>query len=175
MDQPRINHGSTWINVDQPPSVCRPDSWLMRQTHGSCVRRQTHGSCVRRQASGVRRQTHGSCVRRQASGVQRPDSCVRRQASGVRRQASGVRRQASGVPRPFSHRRPLSVMTTTKRRQFIHALLPSDLRLLSCTARGNRVVLPTLYSPTGAIVRIKTGRGVQERRGLLLLIRKRPA
>ena len=38
-------------------------------------------------------------------------------------------------------------------------LSPSDLRLLSYTAWGNRVVLPTPYSSTGAIIRMTTGRG----------------
>ena len=115
MDQ----HGSTWISRLQ--HAARPDSWLIRPD--SCVRLMAHASSVLTHASGV------PCVRRptrqasdstsHASGVRRPAShapCVRRQASGVRRQASGVRRQASGVPRPFSDRRPLSVMTTTKRR-----------------------------------------------------------
>ena len=155
-------HGSTWIKRLQPalqPAAVRPDSWLM--CHASTL--QTHGSCVRRprfrlmaHASGVRLMAHASGVRRQASGV-------RRQASGVRRQASGVRRQASGVPRPsFSpfSRRPSPVMTTTQRRHFPMLLL-LDLRPLSCTAWGNRVVLPTPYSSMGAIVRIKTGRGAQ--------------
>ena len=141
MDQPRINHGSTWINVDQPPSACRLQHVAAVMAHASDVRRQT--SCVRR---------HGSCVRRHASWLMR-------HASDVRRHASGVRRQTSDVPRPFS-RRPLSVMTTTKRRHFPMLLL-LDLRLLSCTAWGNRVVLPHAISSTGAIVRIKTGRGAQ--------------
>ena len=132
--------------------------------HASGVRRLTsHAS----HASGVRRPTsNASGVRRHASGVRRhaSDSWLTPHASGVRRHASHVprvRRQASHVPRPsFSpfSRRPLSVMTTTKRRRFPHSM-PSYSRLLSCTAWGNRVVLPTLYSPTGAIVRIKTGRG----------------
>ena len=119
MDQ----HGSTWISRLQPAAVQTHGSCVMRQTHGSCVMRQTHGSCVRRQAS------HASGVRRQASDswLMRPASSVPRltpHASGVPRltpHASGVRRQASGDPRPFSDRRPLSVMTTTKRRHFSHA------------------------------------------------------
>ena len=142
MDQ----HGSTWISrlqhAARPDSwLMRPDSCVRLMAHASSV--LTHASgvpCVRRptrQASGVPRPTphasdstpHASGVRlhvprpmRQASGVRRPTPHASgvprpmRQASGVRRQASGVRRQASGVPRPFSDRRPLSVMTTTKRR-----------------------------------------------------------
>ena len=113
MDQ----HGSTWISRLQPAVL----------THASCVMR--HASCVRRPASSVQRPashvqrvrrptSNASGVRRQASGVPRPT----RQASGVRRQASHVQRvRRPRAPfRPFS-RRPLSVMTTTKRRQFIHA------------------------------------------------------
>ena len=107
MDQRRINHGSTWINVDQASSACPLQHVAAVLTHGSCVMRPTlqasgvlaHGSCVRRQTHGscVMRQTHGSCVRRprarrQASGVHVP--CVRRQASTSH--ASGVRR-----PRPM--------------------------------------------------------------------------
>ena len=160
MDQ----HGSTWISRLQLAAVLTHGSCVMRQTHGSCVMRQTHGSCVRRpmrQASGVPRPTRQASdstrPMRQASGV----PCVRRQAS----HASGVRRpmrQASSVPRPsFSHRRPLSVMTDNKAAEIPPYATLSDLRLLSCTAWGNRVVLPTQYSATGAIVRIKTGRGVR--------------
>ena len=185
---PRPTRHASGVRRPTPHASCvrRQASCVMRQASDSCVMR--HASGVRRQASGVRRQTHGSCARlmARASGVMRQasDSCVLTRASGVMRQASdscvlthasGVRRQASGVRRhhsaaPFS-RRLLPVMTTTKRRHF-PMLLPSDLRLLSCTAWGNRVVLPTLYSPTGAIIRIATGRGVQERRGLLLLNEK---
>ena len=119
-------------------------SWLMR--HGSCVMR--HASCVRRHASGVRRQA----------------SCVRRHASGAMRQASGVRRQASGVPDSTSLIQPPPPVVghDDNRNGGIspYATL-SDLRPLSCTAWGNRVVLPTPYSSMGAIVRIKTGRGAQ--------------
>ena len=86
------------------------------------------------------RQTHGSWLMAHASHGPRP---------------------TSHVPRPFSHRRPLSVMTTTKRRHFPMLLL-LDLRLLSCTAWGNRVVLPHAISSTGAIVRIKTAGGAHE-------------
>ena len=149
---------------------------MAHASHAPCVRRPTSN------ASGVQRQaSHAPCVRRPASGVPRPTrqaSSVRRltpHASGVRRpmrQASGVRRQASGVPcvrrQTPRDRRPiqsppflLPVMTTTKRRHFPHVLPYPDLRPLSCTAWGNRVVLPTPYSSTGAIVRIKTGRGAQ--------------
>ena len=110
MDQRRIKRGSTWINVDQAssacpsarPSACRP--WLMRQTHGSCVRRPTHVACVRRptHVACVRlmRQAHGSCVPLtwHASG-----SCVRlmRPASGVPLtwHASGVRLHVACVRR----------------------------------------------------------------------------
>ena len=124
--------------------LMRSDSWLMRQasgvlTHGSWLMRHAsavqrfrlmaHASGVprfsvprfRRHASGVMRQTHGSCVRR-------PASCVRLMAHAscvpLTWHASGVRRL---TPRPsFSpfSRRPLSVMTTTKRRHFPHATAP---------------------------------------------------
>ena len=156
-------------------------SCVMRQTHGSCVMRQTHGSCVMRQASDswlMRHASHASgswlmrhaswlmahasCVLTHGSCAVRPDSWLMRPASCVRRQASDSTCPHSAAPfSPFS-RRPLSVMTTTKRRHFPHAIpfrFASDLRPLRCMAWGNRVVLPTPYSAMGEIVRIKTGCG----------------
>ena len=152
--------------------------------HASCVRlmaHASHASGVRRPASGVRRQASGvmrpaSCVPRfklmaHASCVMAHGSCVMAHGSCVMRHASGVRRQTPRAPiqpphsaAPFSpfSRRPLSVMTTTKRRHFPHAIpfrFASDLRPLRCMAWGNRVVLPTPYSAMGEIVRIKTGCG----------------
>ena len=156
--------------------VMRPDSWLMCQASGSCVRRPTHVACVPLtwHASGVRRQTHASHasgvrLMAHASGVRlmAHASGVRlmAHASGVRRQASHSRgmRQASGVRlmRPTLQAStcpiqpiqpiqppPLSVMTTTKRRHF-PMLPPSDLRPLSCMAWGNTTLLPTPYSSMG--------------------------
>ena len=131
MDQ----HGSTWITrpfslpppsdswLMRPPSdswlmrhasgVMRPasDSWLMRHaSHASdsWLMRHASDSWLMRHASGVMRQTHGSCVRLMAHA-----SCVMRPASWLMAHGSCVRRPTSHVPRPFSHRRPLSVMTTT--------------------------------------------------------------
>ena len=124
MDQ----HGSTWISrlqhvafslpaVAHVSGVMRPasDSWLM--AHGSCVRRQTHGSCVMRHASCVRRQTHGSWLMAHGSWLMAHGSWLMAHASCVMRQTSHVHSA------PFS-RRPLSVMTTTKRRHFSHATAP---------------------------------------------------
>ena len=176
MDQPRINHGSTWINVDQRGSVAfsLPPSRLM--AHVSCVRLMAHVSCVRlmahasgvrrpmRQASGVRRQTHGSCVRRPASHVSRP----MRPASHVSRPM----RQTPRAPIQPIQPPPLSVMTTTKRRHFPMLLL-LGLRPLRCTAWGNRVVLPPPYSAMGT--NKNSGRHSNERRPLLLLNEKGPA
>ena len=157
--------------------LMRSASWLMR--HGSCVRR--HGSCVRRHGSCVRRHgscvpltwhaswlmRHGSCVRRHGScvrrvrRVRRHGSCVRRHGSCVRR----VRRVRRQTPRPSFSRpiQPPPVVGHDDNRNggIFPMLLPLDLRPLSCTAWGNRVVLPTPYSSMGAIVRIKTGRGAQ--------------
>ena len=112
---------------------------------------------------------HGSTWINRLQSAAARDSWLMRHASHA--SDSWLMRPASCVPRvrlhvhsvtaaPFSHRRPLSVMTTTKRRHFPMLLL-LDLRLLSCTAWGNRVVLPHAISSTGAIVRIKTGRGAQ--------------
>ena len=110
----------------------------MRQTHGSCVMRQTHGSCVRRQASGVPRvmcHASDSWLMRQAS-----DSWLMCHASGVRRPM----RQASGVSRPTCPIQPPPVVGHDDNRNggISPILPPSDLRPLSCTAWGNRVVLP---------------------------------
>ena len=146
MDQPRINHGSTWINVDQSPSACRLQHIAAVMAHASCVMRQAHVSCVMRQ-------THGSWLMRQTS-----DSWLMAHGSCVRRPTSHVH---SVTAAPFSDRRPLPVMTTTGTAAFSPCATLSDLRLLSCTAWGNRVVLPPPYSSMGAIVRIKTGRGAQ--------------
>ena len=130
------------------------DSWLMRHASDSWLTCHASDSWLTRPASHashvprVRLMAHASCVRLMAHV-----SCVRLMAH-----ASCVRLH---VPHsaPFS-RRPLSVMTTTKRRHF-PMLPPLDLRPLRCMAWGNRVVLPTPYSSMGAIVRIKTGRGAQ--------------
>ena len=135
MDQPWIKYGSTWINVDQPSSA------FSLQPSASWLTCQRHASGVRRHASGVRLMIHGSCVVRQThdSWLMRraSDSWLMRRASDswLMAHASGV--HASGVPRfrrqtprapfsPFSpfSRRPLSVMTTTKRRHFPHATAP---------------------------------------------------
>ena len=139
-------------------------SCVMRPAHGSCV--LTHGSCVRR---------HASCVMRPASGVMRPTlqaSCVRLMAH-----ASGVRLMAhvSCVMRPTCPIQPPPVVGHDDNRNGgnFPMLSPSDLRPLSCTAWGNRVVLPPPYSPTGT--NRNSGRRSKERRPLLLLIRKRPA
>ena len=105
---------------------------------------------------------HGSCVMRPVLSPSGVPSWLMRHASrieSVRRHASWLMAHASGVMRPtrppsiqsqsFSHRRPLPVMTTTGGGN-LSMLAPSDLRLLSCTAWGNRVVLSPSYSPTGA-------------------------
>ena len=153
MDQ----HGSTWISRLQHVAFSiSPPSWLMR--HASCVRLMCHASCVMRQTHGSWLMAHGSWLMRQTHG------------SWLMRQTSHVH---SVTAAPFSDRRPLPVMTTTGTAAFSPCATLSDLRLLSCTAWGNRVVLPTLYSSTGA--NKNRPRRSKERRGLLLLIRKRPA
>ena len=125
MDQRRINHGSTWINVDQASSACRLQhvaavahaSWLMR--HGSWLMRSAlspfsvhaSDSCVMCHASGVRLMAHASCVpltwhASNASGVRRQahGSCVLTHGSCVRRQASDswLMRPDSWLMRPDS-------------------------------------------------------------------------
>ena len=122
-------HGSTWINRLQ--HAARHGSCVMAHASGvQRVRLMRPASWLMRPASWLMRQTHASSVMAHAS-----DSWLMRPASGVRRPASGVPRPTSHVPRPsFSDRRPLSVMTTTGAAAFPQALLPSDLRLLSCTA-----------------------------------------
>ena len=97
MDQPWIKRGSTWINVDQPPSACRlqrvaalthgscvmrPDSWLMRHALSPLSVQRFRLTC---HASGVRLMAHAS------------DSWLMRQASCVPR--FRLMRQASCVPR----------------------------------------------------------------------------
>ena len=94
MDQRRINHGSTWINVDQASSAFSLQPSAFSLQHAAAV--LTRGSCVMAHASCV--MAHASCVMRPAS-----DSWLMRPASGVRRHAScvePVRRHASGVMRP---------------------------------------------------------------------------
>ena len=76
---------------------------LMRPAHASCVMRPAHASCVR-----LMRPAHasGSCVR-----LMRPAhaSCVRL----MRHASDSYHVTASIQSLSFSHRRPLSVMTTT--------------------------------------------------------------
>ena len=110
MDQPWINHGSTWINVDQPPSACPP--WLMRpKKHvpengfsgtyhfGSCIQPARRGSCVMRPRieSVQRLMRHASCVLTHGSCVMRPDSWLMRHASCVLTHGSCVLAHASCV------------------------------------------------------------------------------
>ena len=190
-----LTHGScvmrpthvSCIESIQRPTLQRPDSWLMR--HVSCVMRPFSVPRFRRQASGSWLMAHGSWLMRHASGswLMRPThvACVMRQAhashSRGMRHASCVRLMRPThvacvrlhVPHSASFsRRPLPVMTTTKRRHFPMLLL-LDLRPLRCMAWGNRVVLPTPYSAMGT--NKNSGRRFQERRPLFLLIRKRPA
>ena len=140
----------------------RQASGVRLMAHASGVRRQTHGSCVMRHASCVRLMAHASdsWLMRHASGVRRHASGVMRPASGVRRQTHGscVMRQASHVHSAHSAAAVVG-HDDNKAAAFPPMLLLLDLRPLSCTAWGNRVVLPTPYSSMGAIVRIKTGRG----------------
>ena len=176
------------VAFSMSPSACRrrpdscvmrpaSDSWLMR--HASWLMRHAsgvmaHGSWLMAHASGVRLMAHASCVRRRGSCVMRPasDSWLMRHGSCVMRTALSP----SCVPRaPFSpfSRRPLSVMTTTGTAAFFPYATLSDLRPLSYMAWGNRVVLPPSYSAMGT--NSNRPRRSKERRGLLLLIRKRPA
>ena len=177
MDQ----HGSTWI---KRPSACPP--WLMRHAswlmdHVSCVhalspfsvsrpRLTSHASCVSR----PRLTSHASCV---PLTWQASHSRLMRHASHSRGRrpthVSGVplTSHASCVPLtcqashsrlmrptwtpPFSTR-PLSVMTTTKRRSFIHA---SPFRFAPIELYSMGVILPYCPCCTAQQARIETGRG----------------
>ena len=116
--RPVMRHASCVLSCVMRHASCHASRIESVQTHGSCVR------LLSRDRRPV--MAHGSCVMRPASG-----SCVRRPASGVRLMRPA---HASIQSLSFSHRRPLSVMTTTRRRQFIHALMPLDLRLLGYMA-----------------------------------------
>ena len=116
MDQPWINHGSTWISVDQasfslPPSrlmahvscVMTPDSWLMAHVSGvESVQRPD--SWLTRHAPRV--MLHASCSTRHAPRVHA--SCSTRHAPRVMRHASTL--HASCVMRPRSTRHASCVM-----------------------------------------------------------------
>ena len=138
MDQ----HGSTWIKRLQHAAVA----------HVSCV--MAHVSCAVAHVSCA--VAHVSCVRLMAHAS---DSWLMRHAS----HASSVPR----VQRPTRPTRPTSIQSPppvvghddNKAAAFSPCATLSDLRLLSYTAWGNRVVLPTPYSPTGAIIRITTAGG----------------
>ena len=113
-------------------SACPP--WLMRPTshvmaHVSCV--MAHVSCVMCHESWLMR--HASWLMAHASWLMRHASWLMRSACPpwLMRHASWLMRHGSWLMRPtlqphsapFS-RRPLSVMTTTRRRQSIHATAP---------------------------------------------------
>jgi len=159
MDQPWINHGSTWINVDQASSACPLQHVAAVLTHGSCV--MAHVSCVMAHASdswlmrhGSRVMRHGSCVRLMAHashvpGVRRQASTC--QASCVRLMAhashSRARRQASTCQASTSHASGVHVPCVRRPIQPIqppHSAAPFSRRPLSVMTTTQRRHFPML-------------------------------